>query len=201
MDDRKGFTRRWFLKGAAGTAALTALPTAVRALEAAVEDGTTPAPIPVRLRVNGTWQQTHVDCRATLGRMLREQLGLTGTKLSCESGECGACTVLVDGRAVNSCLLLAAEADGSEVTTIEGLAQDGHLHPIQEAFVQADALQCGYCTPGQIMACKGLLDRDPKPGDEAIRHGMAGNLCRCGAYANIFAAVKIASGQGGEGRE
>jgi xanthine dehydrogenase YagT iron-sulfur-binding subunit len=196
-DEAKSFSRRSFLKGAAGTAALTAIPTAVRALEPPAE-AEPPAAIPVRVRVNGTWQNVRVNCRTTLGRMLREDLGLTGTKLSCEMGECGSCTVIVDGRSVNACLMLAAETDGAEVTTIEGLANGDRLHPVQQAFVDADGMQCGFCTPGQVMACKALLDRVPRPDDETIRHGMSGNLCRCGAYANILEAVRIASGRGGE---
>src|SRR5690606_10288225 len=122
------------------------------------------------------------------------ELGLTGTKIGCGTGDCGTCTVLVEGRAVNACLMLAVEADGASVTTIEGLAQGEALHPIQQAFVAEDAMQCGFCTPGQVMACAALLAKNPKPDDEVIRHEMSGNLCRCGAYANILAAVKRASG-------
>ena len=198
--DGKNFSRRSFLKGAAGTALIGALPGALRA-EPAENPGDPPAYHRVIMKVNGAPQAARVTCRTTLAETLREELKLTGTKIGCATGDCGSCTVLVDGKSVNSCLMLAIEADGAEVLTVEGLAQGEQLHPIQEAFVAEDALQCGFCTPGQVMACAGLLKRHPKPDDETIRHEMSGNLCRCGAYANIFAAVKRASGQGGDHRE
>jgi xanthine dehydrogenase YagT iron-sulfur-binding subunit len=196
MDDpAKGLSRRSFLKGATGVAALSTLPTTARALEPGEAVVEAPRQIAVALEVNGQPQAARVTCRTTLVEMLREDFGLTGTKVACASGDCGACTVLVDGQAVAGCLMLAAEAEGARVTTIEGLARGEELHPIQQAFIDTDALQCGFCTPGQIMACAGLLAKNPKPDDEAIRHGMAGNLCRCGAYANIFAAVKKVAGR------
>ena len=147
--------------------------------------------LPIRLTING--EDTDValdDMRVTLLDLLRERLGLTGTKKGCDRGQCGACTVLVDGRRVNACLTLAASVDGAEVTTIEGLAKGDALHPVQAAFIENDGFQCGYCTPGQIMSAVGLLseglvDDDP----ERIREGMSGNLCRCGAYPGITAAV------------
>jgi xanthine dehydrogenase YagT iron-sulfur-binding subunit len=139
-----------------------------------------------------------LDSRVTLLDALRDELGLTGTKKGCDQGACGACTVLVDGKRVVSCLMLAAQADGREVTTIEGLAVDGRLHPVQEAFVQHDAFQCGYCTPGQIMSTVALLQEGRAGSDEDIQEFMSGNICRCGAYPNIRAAIReVAGGERG----
>jgi carbon-monoxide dehydrogenase small subunit len=146
--------------------------------------------------LNGELQELEVEDHWTLLHLLREELGLTGTKEGCGSGECGACTVLVDNKAVNSCLFLAAEAEGKEVLTIEGLASpDGTLHPLQRAFVEHGAIQCGFCTPGMILSAKALLDENPSPTEEEIRHALAGNLCRCTGYLQIFRAVRAASGQ------
>jgi xanthine dehydrogenase YagT iron-sulfur-binding subunit len=144
----------------------------------------------VSLRVNGTVRQLEVDTRATLLDTLREQLSLFGTKKGCDHGQCGACTVHVNGRRVNACLTLAVMHDGDEITTIEGLAPHDALHPVQAAFVEHDAFQCGYCTPGQIMSAAALLTEPCGPGDDDIRECMSGNICRCGAYPNIVAAVK-----------
>ena len=144
----------------------------------------------VSLRVNGTVRQLQVDTRATLLDTLREQLLLFGTKKGCDHGQCGACTVHVNGRRVNSCLTLAVMHDGDEITTIEGLATHDALHPMQAAFVEYDAFQCGYCTPGQIMSAAALLNEPCGPQDDDIRECMSGNICRCGAYPNIVAAVK-----------
>jgi xanthine dehydrogenase YagT iron-sulfur-binding subunit len=149
----------------------------------------------IHLTVNGMRRDlTLDDPRITLLDLLRERLELTGTKKGCDRGQCGACTVLLDGRRVNSCLALAASLDGAEVMTIEGLAQDGALHPVQAAFIEHDGFQCGFCTPGQIMSAVGLI-REGQAGDDAerIREGMSGNLCRCGAYAGITAAVQEAT--------
>jgi carbon-monoxide dehydrogenase small subunit len=129
----------------------------------------------------------------TLLEVLREDLGLTGTKEGCGLGECGACTVLMDGRAINSCLVLAAEADGREITTIEGLADGDRLHPIQQAFVDHGGLQCGFCTPGMIMSAKALLDKNPHPTEEEIKQGITGNLCRCTGYTKIIESIKAAA--------
>ena len=140
----------------------------------------------VTLRVNGEEHALAIDTRTSLLDLLRERLLLTGSKKGCDHGQCGACTVLVDGRRANACLLLAVALDGAEVTTIEGLRD----HPLQAAFVEHDAFQCGYCTPGQIMSAIGLLAEADDLDDAAIREGMSGNLCRCGAYPNIVAAVR-----------
>jgi xanthine dehydrogenase YagT iron-sulfur-binding subunit len=145
---------------------------------------------PVSLHVNGTVRQLEVDTRATLLDTLREQLSLSGTKKGCDHGQCGACTVHVNGRRVNSCLTLTVMHDGDEITTIEGLAPHDALHPVQAAFVEYDAFQCGYCTPGQIMSAAALLSEPCGPEDDDIREGMSGNICRCGAYPNIVAAIK-----------
>jgi xanthine dehydrogenase YagT iron-sulfur-binding subunit len=144
----------------------------------------------VTLNVNGAAHQLDVDTRATLLDTLRERLLLFGTKKGCDHGQCGACTVHVNGRRINSCLTLAVMHDGDEITTIEGLAAGEELHPMQAAFVEHDAFQCGYCTPGQIMSAAALLNEPCGPSDEDIRECMSGNICRCGAYPNIVKAVK-----------
>jgi len=156
------------------------------------------AGIDLALRVNGCPRRLHVDSRVTLLDALREDLGLTGTKKGCDQGACGACTVLLDGKRVVSCLVLAAQCDGRDVTTIEGLARDGQLHPVQEAFIRHDGFQCGYCTPGQIISAVALLEEGRAGSDEEIREFMSGNLCRCGAYPNIVAAIREAAGRDGE---
>jgi xanthine dehydrogenase YagT iron-sulfur-binding subunit len=151
--------------------------------------------VEVTLTVNGSAEWLRLDARVTLLDALRDELDLTGTKKGCDQGACGACTVLVDGRRVLSCLMLAAQCEGREVTTIEGLASDGELHPVQEAFVRHDALQCGYCTPGQIMSAVALLAEGRAGSDAEIREFMSGNLCRCGAYPNIVAAIGEVAGR------
>ena len=152
----------------------------------------------VRLVVNGVEHRLCIDTRVTLLDALRDHLGLTGTKKGCDQGACGACTVLLDGKRVLSCLALAAQCDGREVTTIEGLASDGHLHPLQKAFIRHDAFHCGYCTSGQIMSAAALLKEGRAGSDEEIREFMSGNLCRCGAYPNIVAAIREVAGRGNE---
>lgn len=147
----------------------------------------------ISLKVNGEDYEIEVDPRRTLLEVLRDELGLTGTKESCGIGECGACTVLMDGKAILSCLTLAVEANGKDVLTIEGLAKDGELHPLQEAFVEHGAIQCGFCTPGMILSAKALLDKNPRPTKEEVRSGIAGNLCRCTGYAKIVEAILAAS--------
>ncbi|MBC7347650.1 MAG: (2Fe-2S)-binding protein [Clostridia bacterium] len=143
--------------------------------------------------VNGKPVDLFVPPNRRLLDVLRDDLGLTGTKEGCGEGECGACTVLLDGRPVNACLVLAGEASGHEITTIEGLSQNGRLHPLQEAFLEAGAVQCGFCTPGMILAAKALLDVNPDPDTEAIRTALSGNLCRCTGYVKIIAAVRLAA--------
>jgi xanthine dehydrogenase YagT iron-sulfur-binding subunit len=150
--------------------------------------------VDLTLRVNGSAQRVRLDSRVTLLDALRDRLGLTGTKKGCDQGACGACTVLVDGKRVLSCLTLAAQCDGREVTTIEGLSSDGGLHPVQEAFIRHDGFQCGFCTPGQIMSAVALLGEGRAGSDAEIREFMSGNICRCGAYLNIVAAIREAAG-------
>ncbi|PSO31996.1 (2Fe-2S)-binding protein [Bradyrhizobium sp. MOS002] len=151
--------------------------------------------IPIRLVVNGVSHTLDLVPWTTLLDALRDHLALSGTKKGCDHGQCGACTVLVDGRRVNSCLTLAVMKDGAEITTIEGLATDGALHPLQQAFIDHDAFQCGYCTPGQICSAAGLLVEGRARDADEIRELMSGNLCRCGAYPNIVAAIQQAMGQ------
>ena len=151
--------------------------------------------IAVRLVVNGTTHTLDVEPRRTLLDTLRDDLHLTGAKPGCGMGTCGACTVLVEGEAVYSCLLLTAECQGQTITTIEALDPGGALDPVQRAFIEHDALQCGYCTPGQVLALKALLAQNPHPTDEEIERGMSGNLCRCGAYPKILAAARALAGR------
>ena len=147
----------------------------------------------IRLKINGSERELEIEPWVTLLDALRERLQLTGTKKGCDHGQCGACTVLIDGRRYNSCLSLAIMQQGREITTIEGLSQDGVLHPLQATFVKHDAYQCGYCTPGQIMSALALIQEGHYHTDEEIRGWMSGNLCRCGAYANIVEAIKEAA--------
>ena len=154
-----------------------------------------PAKIGVALTINGNTRQFEVAPWTTLLDLLRDRLHLTGTKKGCDHGQCGACTVLVDGRRINSCLTLAVMKDGAEVTTIEGLAKDGALHPLQQAFIDHDAFQCGYCTPGQICSAVGMIAEGRAKTIDDIREFMSGNICRCAAYPNIVAAIQQAMGQ------
>jgi xanthine dehydrogenase YagT iron-sulfur-binding subunit len=185
-------TRRELVAGGA------AIPIAMGlAAEAAAQPrvNTGPAPVSVSLTVNGIRHTLTLDPRSTLLDVLREHLDLTGTKKGCDQGQCGACTVLLDGRRVNSCLTLAVMKDGSNVTTIEGLAANGALHPLQQAFIDHDAFQCGYCTPGQICSAAGLIAEGKAKTPDEIRELMSGNICRCGAYTNIVAAIQQVMGQ------
>jgi carbon-monoxide dehydrogenase small subunit len=147
----------------------------------------------VSVTVNGVKYEESVEPRVTLVDFLRAELGLTGTHVGCEHGVCGACTILMNGRSVRSCIMLAVQADGAELTTVEGLSIDGQLHPIQEAFRESHGLQCGFCTPGFLMTIFELLEENPNPGDEEINEALGGNLCRCTGYQSIVEAVKIAA--------
>jgi xanthine dehydrogenase YagT iron-sulfur-binding subunit len=191
-------TRRKFIKQVAGTSAAIAIgPSLLRSAPIDQADSTSPAgasadSINVPLRINGKSYTLDVDPRVTLLDALRERLQLTGSKKGCDHGQCGACTVLVNGRRVNSCLTLAVMHEGDEITTIEGLADGEELHPMQAAFVEHDGFQCGYCTPGQICSAVALLKENHANSDGEIREWMSGNICRCGAYAGILAAIKEA---------
>jgi xanthine dehydrogenase YagT iron-sulfur-binding subunit len=190
-------SRRDFLIGsAAAGAAFVVAPLLGRAPEspAALPDANTVA---VNLKINGQTRALRIDPRTSLLDALREHLDLTGTKKGCDQGACGACTVLIDGRRVNSCLTLAVMHDGRDVTTIEGVAADGALHPLQAAFIRNDGFQCGYCTSGQICSAVALLREGHTRSDDEIREWMSGNICRCGAYPGIVAAIKEAARQGG----
>ena len=195
-----GISRRSFLKGAgAGAAGLAAARLAVPEVEA--EEGHTtvaasgPEPIPMTFEVNGQMLTASLEPRVTLADALRDHLDLTGTKVICDRGTCGGCTVLLDDTPVVSCMVLAITAQGKKIQTVEGLAQGETLDPIQDAFIAHDALQCGYCTPGMLMSCKALLNRNPKPNLNQIKTAVSGNICRCGTYPHVFAAVLAASGQ------
>jgi carbon-monoxide dehydrogenase small subunit len=151
----------------------------------------------VSLTINGVARSHDVEPRLLLVNYIRDVVGLTGTHIGCDTSQCGACTVLLNGQAVKSCTILAAQAEGARITTIEGLARDGQLHPLQEGFWEKHGLQCGFCTPGMIMAGYGLLQRNPHPTEDEIRHGLEGNLCRCTGYQNIVAAIQWAAEHGG----
>jgi len=153
--------------------------------------------ISVGMTVNGKSVSGKVEARTLLVQFLREHLGMTGTHVGCDTSQCGACVVHVNGRAVKSCTMFAAQAEGADVVTIEGLAKDGNLHPVQEAFREHHGLQCGFCTPGMIMTSKELLERNPHPTDDEIRHGLEGNLCRCTGYQHIVNAVRTAAAKAG----
>jgi xanthine dehydrogenase YagT iron-sulfur-binding subunit len=155
-----------------------------------------PTSLDVTLRINGREHRLRLDTRTTLLDALREHLSLTGTKKGCDLGQCGACTVLIEGRRVNACLTLAVMQQDKDIVTIEGLARDGELHPLQAAFLEQDGFQCGYCTPGQIVSAAGLLEEGRTGSDAEIREFMSGNLCRCGAYTNIVAAIRSVASQG-----
>jgi xanthine dehydrogenase YagT iron-sulfur-binding subunit len=188
----KGVTRRGFLQlmGAGAAASVAAGTSAAQPTTEVITPGEMSK---VTLQINGRRHRLLIEPRWSLLYVIRERLGLTGTKVGCERGECGACTLLVNGQPRYACLILAAEAEGTEITTLEGLMKGEDLGPVQQAFVENDAFQCGYCTPGQIMAAEGLLRANPNPSIEEIQRGMSGNLCRCGTYPNIFKAVHRAA--------
>lgn len=149
--------------------------------------------VKINTTINNRRYELSVSPNQTLLHFLREELGLTGTKCGCEIGECGACTILLDGEAVNSCLVLVPQIDGKEVLTVEGLAKDGKLHPLQESFMNHDAIHCGFCTPGMLMSAKALLEKNPNPNEKEIRTAISGNLCRCTGYVQIVEAINYAS--------
>jgi xanthine dehydrogenase YagT iron-sulfur-binding subunit len=192
-DPRSGVTRRGFIGTVGAGAVAAATGVAAQQPEADEQPQHTGGMIPVALQINGRLHRLLVEPRWTLLFVLRERLGLTGTKVGCDRGECGACTVLIDGVPRYACMTLAVEAGDTEITTVEGLMHGEELGVTQRAFVEEDAFQCGYCTPGQVMAAEGLLRANPDPDIHTIRHGMAGNLCRCAAYVHIFKAVDRAA--------
>ena len=197
-DSHPGMSRRGFLSsvsaGAAVAASLKEIPEAeAQEIEAGGQTAT------VSLRINGSLRKVMVEPRWSLLYVLRDVLGLTGTKIGCDRGECGACTVLIDGKPRYACMTLAVEAQGLEITTLEGLMNGEKLGPVQQAFADEDAFQCGFCTPGQIMAVEGLLRRNPNPTMEQIRQGLSGNLCRCATYRHIFNAAAKAAALRGKG--
>lgn len=193
-DDIVKISRRDFMRGGSATVA-AGIAAATQVDEAVAQDveSRLQSTVSLRLRINGVPHQLTTEARVTLLDALREQLLLTGTKKGCNRGECGACTVLLDGRRVNACLVLAAAADGREITTIEGLAQGDQLHPVQQAFIDYDAFQCGFCTSGQIMSAIGCIHEGHTRSNAEIREWMSGNLCRCSAYPQIAAAVEAAA--------
>lgn len=201
---RRGVSRRDFLRGSAAGAIATSglLGAGVAAGEegaagtSAAGDVVGPGPVPMSFRINGKTFEAELEPRVTLLDALRERFGLTGSKRVCDRGTCGACTVLLDGRTVYACSLLAIEAQGRDVQTVESLGTPESLHPLQAAFVENDAQQCGFCTPGFVVSCAALLEENPSPGPEEVEHGLAGNFCRCGTYAGIR---KVMEGGGRHG--
>ena len=197
-----GITRRGFLKGAGVTAAGTALLEGVQVFQREASAATPsnvkeygPEQFPVTLHVNGKEHALHIEPRTTLAEALRIQLNMTGTKVSCDRGVCSSCTVWLDKMPVNSCMPLAVDALGHQVTTIEGVSADEQMHPLQAAFVRHDAMQCGFCTPGMVMSCASLLEKNPHPTEADVRYAVSGNLCRCGTYPKVFAATLDAASQ------
>jgi xanthine dehydrogenase YagT iron-sulfur-binding subunit len=188
-----GFSRRKFIAAAAGTAVVPLAARAATAPDSATVPLDISAPVNMTLNVNGATKPLSVDARTTVLDALREHLGLTGSKKGCDHGQCGACTVLIDGQRVVSCLTLAVATEGQKILTIEGLSAGEKLHPMQQAFIDQDAFQCGYCTPGQIMSAVACVKEGHAGTEEDIREYMSGNICRCAAYPNIVAAVKQAA--------
>jgi xanthine dehydrogenase YagT iron-sulfur-binding subunit len=191
---RSGISRRTFLKHG-GTSAMGAALMEAGAAQAAIDGSMQdnevlgPGPIPIDLTINGRRVPVQAEPATTLVDILRNHLGLTGTKIGCDRGACSACTVWLDGQPASSCMTLALDARGKSITTIEGLADGDRLHPVQQAFVEHDALQCGFCTPGMVMSCAALINSKPDAGLEDVKAAISGHLCRCGTYPNIFAAV------------
>ena len=200
MGESSHLSRRELLASAGAVALVSASGVAARAQDAkAAVPGVTrvgPGPVEVAFTLNGKATTVAVEPRVTLLDALRDRIGATGTKRVCDRGVCGACTIWLDGKVANACMILAVDAAGAQVTTIEGLASGDRLHPVQQAFCEQDALQCGFCTPGMVMSCAALLARTPKPTDDQVRAAVAGNLCRCGTYPHVLAAVRQAAGAG-----
>ena len=194
-----GLSRRGFLKGAGVSAATAVLldGTVAAMAEANAKQAESkvigPDAVPFTLHINGKDYQVRAEPRATLAQVLRDELDLTGTKVVCDRGACSACTVYVDGTPVCACMTLAIDVGNRKVKTIEGLAQGDELHPVQEAFIEHDALQCGFCTPGMVMSCAALLDRNPNPSEQDVRDAVRGNICRCGTYPKVFDATLAAA--------
>jgi xanthine dehydrogenase YagT iron-sulfur-binding subunit len=193
QEQQVALSRRGFFNSVAAGATEAAILTIPATAQSQPGPGQPGETVSVDLNINGRAHSLMVEPRTTLLNVLRDRLGLTGTKSGCERGECGGCTVLIDGLARYSCMTLALEAAGSQITTVEGLMRGEELGPVQQAFVEEDAFQCGYCTPGQVMSVEGLLRKTPEPTMEQIREGTSGTLCRCGAYAHIFRAAQRAS--------
>lgn len=189
-----GFTRRSFLRGvgiaAGGTSVLSS-----GLLQAIDTPPNTvgPGPTPITLNINGTSKQVSIEPRATLAQVLRDQLGMTGTKIVCDRGSCSGCTVWLDGTPVNSCMTFAMDVGDRKITTIEGLGTPDHLHPVQAAFVEHDGMQCGYCTPGMVMSCAALVERNPDPTHKDVQQAISGNVCRCGTYPKVIEATLAAA--------
>jgi xanthine dehydrogenase YagT iron-sulfur-binding subunit len=192
-------SRREFLQS--GTVAACALGATAEAAAAAVEPTTAATRARVRIKVNGTVHAADLESRVTLLDYLHDRLALTGTRRGCNEGACGTCTVLIDGKRMNACLTLAAQCDGREVTTVEGLAQGDKLHPVQQAFIDHDAFQCGYCTPGQIISAVACIEEGHAGSEAEVREWMSGNLCRCSCYPQITAAVLAAAGRVNKSRK
>ena len=195
-----GFSRRGFLKGAGVTAATTAIESAnalVRGAKDVVHSDRAVGPdaLPVKLHINGREHSVTIEPRYTLAETLRDNIGLTGTKVVCDRGSCSACTVWIDKIPALACMTLAIDTVGRQITTIEGLSQGDTMHPVQAAFVKHDAMQCGFCTPGMVMSCAALLERNPNPNLDDVKHAVSGNLCRCGTYPKVFAATLDAAQQ------
>jgi xanthine dehydrogenase YagT iron-sulfur-binding subunit len=185
------FSRRGFLKGAGVTAATTVIETA-NALARETKDSDKvqgPEALPVKLHINGREHSVVIEPRDTLAQTLRDNIGLTGTKVVCDRGSCSACTVWIDKTPALACMTLAIDTTGREITTIEGLSHGDTMHAVQAAFVKHDAMQCGFCTPGMVMSCAALLERNPNPNLSDVKHAVSGNLCRCGTYPKVFAAT------------
>jgi aerobic-type carbon monoxide dehydrogenase small subunit (CoxS/CutS family) len=193
------FSRRDFLKTSAAASALTTSIQVGKNAEAASGEPALqgPGPVPITLNVNGKAMKLEVEPRVTLLDALRDDLQVTGPKVVCDRGTCGACTVLMNGKLAYACCVLAVEAQGSKITTVEGLGSPEDLHPIQQAFIEHDASQCGFCTPGFVVATKALLDGNPNPTAEDLKHGLGGNLCRCGTYVGIQSAITDLAKKGG----